>query len=245
MKQWIYQLAAPKYFYHVSGKLLPWIGTLCSILFVIGLVSGLLLAPADYQQGEGFRIIYVHVPSAILSMSVYVFMAIMAAVAIIWRIKLADILIRASAPIGAVFTFLALLTGSIWGKPMWGTWWVWDARLTSELILLFLYIGFIALQSAFRDQRKGDQAGRILLLVGVINIPIIHYSVQWWQTLHQGATISKFAEPSIAASMLYPLLIMLLAYGCLFLWVMLLNGRNEILQQESQTQWVRELLCNS
>ena len=181
------------------------------ICFISGLIGGLVLAPADYQQGDSFRIIYIHVPAAWMSLFIYTFMAINAAILLIWRVKISEIIIRSSAILGASFTFLALATGSIWGKPMWGTWWVWDARLTSELILLFLYLGFIALQSAFEDRRIAAKTGAVLVLVGVVNIPIIKYSVEWWSTLHQPASISKLDAPSIHIDMLIPLLLMAIA----------------------------------
>ena len=212
------------------------------ILLVCGLIGGLIFAPADYQQGDSFRIIYIHVPSAWMSMFIYVVMAICGAISLIWRMKMAEIVARSSAPIGASFTFLALATGSIWGKPMWGTWWVWDARLTSELILLFLYLGYIALQSAFEDRRIAARAGAILALVGVVNIPIIHYSVEWWSTLHQGPTITKFDSPSIHISMLIPLIFMAIASKTYFISVLLLRCRSEILDYESNTNWVKGLL---
>lgn len=235
------QLSSPKYFYTFSGKLLPWLGIICLMLFSYGLVGGLYLAPPDYQQGDAFRIIYVHVPCALLSLLVYIIMAFAAAVAAIWQIKLADIVIKASAPIGAWFTLLALVTGSLWGKPMWGTWWVWDARLTSELILLFIYFGIIGLQSAIPEQNAAARAVRIMVLVGVVNIPIIHYSVYWWHTLHQGATIKLVGSSLIAPSMLRPLIAMILACIFYYAWVMLLRCRIEILQREHKTQWVQGL----
>ena len=211
MWDWFHRLGSPKYFYKFAGALVPWLASLCVILFVIGLYLGLVVAPSDYQQGDSYRIIFVHVPSAWMSMFVYVLMAVFAAIGLIWRVKLTAILATASAPIGASFTFLALATGSIWGKPMWGTWWVWDARLTSELILFFLYLGFMALQTAIPDRQTAWRAAAILLLVGVVNIPIIHYSVDWWYTLHQPATITKFDAPSIHPSMLSPRWIMAVA----------------------------------
>ena len=234
----IYQLASPQYFYQFASKAIPWLSIIATTLFIIGLIGGLILAPADYQQGDGFRIIYIHVPSAFLSMAVYVVMAISAAIGLIWRIKLADIVVSASAPLGAWFTVLALFTGSMWGKPMWGTWWVWDARLTSELILLFLYIGFIALQSAMPDRTKAARAGAIVVLVGVVNIPIIHYSVVWWNTLHQGASLSLLSKPTIAPSMLYPLIAMIFAFGFYFVTVLLIRMRTEILIREKKSSWV-------
>lgn len=237
----IAKLAAPRNFYVFAGRCLPWLGSLCGSLFCYGLIGGLMLAPADYQQGDAFRIIYLHVPSAFLSMFIYMVMASAALVQTVWRIKLADMIIDASATIGAWFTFLALVTGSLWGKPMWGTWWIWDARLTSELILLFLYLAFIALKSAIPEPNNASRAGNILLLVGMVNIPIIHYSVYWWNTLHQGATLSKFAKPAIASSMLYPLLAMIGAFLTFYLLVMLIRARTLVLWRERNSQWVKDL----
>jgi len=228
----LYRLASPSYFYQQSGRLLPWLAILTLLLFTTGLVWGLAFAPADYQQGNGFRIMYVHVPAAVFSMGVYVAMAIAGGIGLIWRIKVAAMVARSCAPIGAAFTFLALATGSLWGKPMWGAWWVWDARLTSELILLFLYLGYMALQEAIEERDTADRASAVLALVGLINIPIIHYSVEWWYTLHQGATILKLGKPSIAPAMLWPLLVMLAAYGLLALLVVLLRTRNEVLERK-------------
>jgi heme exporter protein C len=237
-----HQYAAPMHFHRLSRKLSPWLFGLSAVLFVAGLVGGLILAPADYQQGESFRIIYVHVPSAWLSMFCYMVMASAGASGLIWKVKMGDIMARACAPLGASFTFLALATGSLWGKPMWGTWWVWDARLTSELILLFLYLGYIALQSAIEDRRAAARAGAVLAIVGVVNIPIIHYSVEWWSTLHQGATVTKFDKPSIDVSMLIPLLLMALAFQVFFFATLLVRARCEILEFEQHTSWVRDYL---
>ena len=242
MWNWTHKFGSPRYFYRISGLLLPWLSTLCLVLMLIGLYLGLVVAPSDYEQGESYRIIYIHVPSAWMSMFIYVLMAVFAAIGLIWRAKLAAVLATASAPIGASFTFLALVTGSIWGKPMWGTWWVWDARLTSELILLFLYFGFMALQSAISDRQTAWRAASILLLVGVVNIPIIHFSVEWWYTLHQPATITKFDKPSIHVSMLIPLLLMAVAFKLFYGSVLLSRARSEILQRERKTHWVRELV---
>ena len=202
------------------------------LLFGIGLSWGLAFAPPDYQQGDGFRIMYVHVPAAAFSMAVYVAMAIAGGIALVWRIKVAAMVARSCAPVGAAFTFLALATGALWGKPMWGTWWVWDARLTSELILLFLYLGYIGLQEAIDDWDTASRAGAVLSLVGLINIPIIHYSVEWWYTLHQGATIFKLGRPSIAPAMLWPLLVMMVAYCLLAITVVGMATRNEVLQRQ-------------
>jgi len=242
---WFHRMASPAYFYNLAGRLLPWAIVATIILMLIGLVGGLVFAPADYQQGDGFRIIYVHVPSAWMSMFVYMVMAVNSAIFLIWHIKLSDIVARSSAVIGASFTFLALVTGSIWGKPMWGTWWVWDARLTSELLLLFLYLGYIGLRSAIDDRRVAGKASSILALVGAINIPIIHYSVVWWNTLHQSASVSKFDNPSIELRMLIPLLCMALAFKLFYLCILLINSRSELLEQEKRSQWVKELVTSS
>ncbi len=211
----------------------------------MGLYSGLVLAPPDYQQGESYRIMFVHVPAAWMSLFIYMVMATAGAIGLIWRIKLADVIAASCAPIGASFTFLALATGSLWGKPMWGTWWVWDARLTSELILLFLYLGVISLRSAIDDRRTAARAVAVLTLVGVVNIPIIHYSVEWWNTLHQGPTVTKFDAPSIHPAMLWPLLEMALAFKLYFVTVVLLNARNEVLDRERNMSWAQEVIEKS
>src|SRR6185436_16318944 len=195
---WFHKLASPPHAYRITGRLLPWFAWPAGLLIAVGLYGGVVLAPPDYQQGDAFRIVYVHAPSAWLSMFVYGTMAATAAIGLVWRIKLAHAVAAASAPIGASFTILALATGSIWGKPMWGTWWVWDARLTSELLLLFLYLGYMALRASFDDPQRADRASAVLALVGVINVPIIHYSVEWWTTLHQPASVTKLDKPSIA-----------------------------------------------
>lgn len=228
----------------MSGKLIPWLGWTCLILMLVGLYQGFFVAPTDYQQGESYRIIFIHVPSAWMSMFVYMVMAISGAIGLIWRIKMADIVASASAPIGAAFTFLALVTGSLWGKPMWGAYWVWDARLTSELILLFLYLGFIALQASIEDPRNAARAGAVLALVGVVNIPIIHYSVEWWSTLHQGATVTKLDKPSIHISMLIPLLLMAFAFKFYYATSVLMRARGELLKREQNSRWVREVVEN-
>ncbi|MHC8732898.1 heme ABC transporter permease [Arenicellales bacterium IMCC56312] len=238
-----HRLGSPPSFYHFSGLIIPWVGATCLILIVAGLYGGLYLAPTDYQQGESYRIIYIHVPSAWMSMFVYVVLAASSAIGLIWRMKLAEAIARAAAPIGATYTFIALITGSLWGKPMWGTWWVWDARLTSELILLFLYLGYIALVSAFDDRRTASRAGAVLALVGVVNLPIIHFSVEWWNTLHQGPTITQFDKPSIAMSMLVPLLLTAAGFKFHFLVTLLASVRAEILDGERRTAWVTELLA--
>jgi heme exporter protein C len=241
MVRFFHQLSSPKYFYNLSGRLITWLGWACFILLAMGLYLGLVVAPPDYQQGDGYRIIFIHVPSAWMSLFIYVVMAASSAIGLIWRIKLAEVIAIASAPIGASFTALALATGSLWGKPMWGTWWVWDARLTSELLLLFLYLGVIALYNAVEDKRTAARAAGILAIVGVVNIPIIHYSVQWWNTLHQGPTVTKFGAPSIYPSMLWPLLIMAIAFKFYYVMLVLLRSRCEVLERERNSKWVREL----
>ncbi len=236
-----HKMASPKYFYSIAGILIPWLAAGSALLFLAGLYYGLVKAPPDYQQGDSYRIMFIHVPAAWMSMFVYMVMAGAGAIGLIWRIKLAEVVAISSAPIGAWFTFLALVTGSIWGKPMWGTWWVWDARLTSELILLFLYLGVIALYNAIDDKRTAARAVAILALVGVVNIPIIHYSVEWWNTLHQGPTITKLDKPSIHLSMLIPLLLMAFAFKLYYIFVVLMRARCEVLERERNTGWVREL----
>jgi len=235
--------ASPKVFYDFAGRLIPWLAGITVALFAIGLYQAFFVAPPDYQQGESVRIMFIHVPSAWMSMFVYMVMATAGAIGLIWNMRLADMAATAAAPIGASFTFLALATGSLWGKPMWGTWWAWDARLTSELILLFLYLGFMALQAAIDDPRRAARAGALLLLVGVVNIPVIHFSVQWWNTLHQPASVSainKIGAPAIHASLLVPLLVMALAFTLFFVTLHLVRLRAEILHRERFTSWVAE-----
>jgi heme exporter protein C len=226
----------------MAGRWLPWLNILFLLLLIPGLVGGLILAPPDYQQGESYRIIYIHVPAAWMSLFIYMVMAFCGIVVLVWRMKLAEVVLISAAPIGASFTFIALITGSLWGKPMWGTYWVWDARLTSELILLFLYLGVIGLYGAIDDKRVAGRAVSILAIVGVINIPIIHYSVEWWNSLHQGATITKFDKPSIATSMLIPLLLMALAFKVYFVIALFQKVRAELLHRERNSRWVEELV---
>ncbi len=238
---WFHKLGSPPHFYRIAGKWIPWLGWIFLVLLAAGLYGGLVEAPPDYQQGESYRIIFVHVPSAWMSLFVYVVMAVCGAIIIIWRMKLAEVVLISSAPIGASFTFLALVTGSLWGKPMWGTYWVWDARLTSELILLFLYLGIIGLHNAIDDKRTAARAVAILALVGVVNIPIIHYSVEWWHSLHQGPTVTKFDKPSIHWSMLLPLLLMALAFQVYYVLALFQKCRAELLRRERNSKWVEEL----
>jgi heme exporter protein C len=240
--RWFHQLASPPYFYTFAGRVAPWFGVVGGLLILAGGYGGLVLAPPDYQQGEGFRIIYVHVPSAYLSMMAYVIMACAAFVGFVWRIKLAHAVAVSAAPIGASFTVLALITGMLWGKPMWGSYWQWaDARLVSELVLLFLFFGYMALRAAFDERDKADRASAILAVVGVVNVPIIHYSVIWWSTLHQGPTISKLDAPSIDMSMLVPLLFMILGYTFFFAYVLFERLKNEVLLRERQSRWVQRI----
>lgn len=238
---WFHKLGSPPHFYRIAGKWMPWLTALFLLLLLPGLYGGLVLAPPDYQQGESYRIIFIHVPAAWMSLFVYVVMAFCGVVIVVWRMKLAEIVLISSAPIGASFTFLALATGSLWGKPMWGTWWVWDARLTSELILLFLYLGVIGLHGAIEDKRVASRAVAILAIVGVVNIPIIHYSVEWWNSLHQGPTVTKFDKPSIHWSMLLPLLLMALAFQVYYVLALFQRCRAELLSRERNSNWVQEL----
>jgi len=241
MWKWLHPYAKTERAYQLCLTLQPWFWVGALACLSVGTVWGLAFAPQDYQQGDSFRIIYIHVPSAILSMGTYVAMAIAALVGMVWQWRTAYMSMIAMAPIGAVMTFIALFTGAAWGKPMWGAWWVWDARLTSELILLFLYMGVIALYGAFEDKQQAGKAAGVMALVGVVNIPIIHYSVEWWNTLHQGATISKFDNPSIAPEMLWPLLINLLGFAFFIGAVTTVRLRNEIVLRELHRPWVQAL----
>ena len=244
---WVFfhKWASPRYFYRLSGRVIPWLWALTLLFLFAGLYLGLFVAPPDYQQGQSYRIIFVHVPSAWMSLFIYTFMAVLSGIYLIWNIKLADVMVRSSAILGASFTFLALATGSLWGKPMWGAWWVWDARLTSELILLFLFLGYLALVNAIEDTRTAARAGGVLILVGVVNIPIIHYSVEWWNTLHQGATVTKLDKPSIHVSMLIPLLLMAGAFQLYYFSLVLMRARVELLEREWRSEWVREMMGRS
>jgi heme exporter protein C len=241
MWKFLYQMASPKAFYQLTKPWLSYLGFSALLFFLVGIIWGLVFAPPDYQQGDAFRIIYVHVPAAFLSMAIYTWMGFLAILLLVWRIKLAGLILGLAAQIGASMAFLALVTGSIWGKPMWGTWWVWDARLTSELILLLLYLAILATKSAFQNREQGDKIIAILTLVGLIDLPIIHYSVYWWNSLHQGATLSVLAKPKIAGSMLYPLLFTLAGFTLYCLWIILHKARTEILAREFRQHWVKEL----
>lgn len=224
----LHRFANPTRFLRLADRIQPWAAGLTLAFMAAGLYFSLLSSPADYQQGETVRIMYIHVPSAWMAMFCYTALAAASAVALIWKHPLADLAARATAPIGAGFTFLALVTGSLWGKPMWGTWWVWDARLTSVLILFFLYLGYMALQDAFDDAERGAKASAILALVGFVNVPIIKFSVDWWNTLHQPASVVKMGGPAIHPSMLTPLILMALAFKAYYVWLLLIRIRGEI-----------------
>ncbi len=236
----INNLVSPKKFFNLSKVLLPWMTVFFVLALGYGLIGGLILAPADYLQGDGFRIIYVHAPCAFLSIFIYAVMATAAFIGLVWRIKQAFLVIKHSVSIGACFTFLALLTGSLWGKPMWGTWWIWDARLTSELILLFLYISILIFQSAMAEKRNGERALAILILVGFVDIPIIHYSVYWWNTLHQGTTLKIFSPSVIDHSMIYPLLAMIVAFLLYYAIVLFLRMNYELTAATHHHHWLKE-----
>ena len=240
--QWFHRLGSPRWFYEKTTVWLPWLATLSIALLLTGAVWGLAFAPADFKQGNSYRIIYIHVPAAFLALAGYYIMAISGAVGLIWKMKLPFMVMKSAAPIGALLTFVSLVTGSIWGKPTWGTWWEWDARITSMLILFFLYLGMIALQQAFTHRDTADKASAVLALVGMVNIPIIYKSVDWWNTLHQPATIKFTSKSSIDPSMLYPLLTMVIGFYVFYALVLLLNTRVEILRRENRTQWVNDLV---
>lgn len=236
-----FKFASPRSFYPLAGKLIPWLASAAAIFAIAGLYVGFFIAPTDAQQGEGYRIIFVHVPVSWMSMFIYLVMAGWAGLGVALNSRLSGMMASALAPTGAIFTFLSLWTGALWGKPMWGTWWVWDARLTSELILLFLYLGFMALQSAIDDPRRADKAGAVLALVGVVNIPIIYFSVQWWNTLHQGASVSLTKAPSMATVMLVGMLLMVMACWMYAAAAALVRVRCIMLECERHADWVHEL----
>lgn len=237
-----HKLGSPKWFYEISSKLLPWVAAFSVLMLAVGLVWGLVFAPEDYQQGNSFRIIYIHVPAAILAQSCYMMLAVAGVVGLVWRMKLADVALQCAAPIGAWMTLVALFTGSIWGKPTWGTYWEWDARLTSMLILLFLYFGIIALRMAISNRDTAAKATAVMAIVGVINIPIIKYSVDWWNTLHQPATFTITEKPAMPPEMWMPLLVMVLAFYGLFTLNLLMRMRLEVLRREHKTRWARAAL---
>jgi heme exporter protein C len=234
-------LAAPARFYAFAGAALPWCWTIALLTGLLGFYVGFLVAPTDFQQGEVYRIIFIHVPAAWMSMLLYVALAFWAAWGWMLNARMASMYARALAPTGALFTFVALWTGALWGKPTWGTWWVWDARLTSEFILLLLYLGYIALTEAIDDARRAAHAGALLALLGVVNIPVIYFSVRWWNTLHQGATISFDAAPRMAGTMLTAMTLLTLSFWAYSFAVTFTRARAIVLEQEGETQWVRAL----
>lgn len=242
---WLHKLGSPPIFYRLAGTLRPWFLALALIAGAVGLYGGLVLAPADYQQGDAYRIIFIHVPSAWMSLFVYAAMGGASFIALVWRLKLAEAVAMESAPIGAAFTFITLVTGSLWGKPMWGTWWTWDARLTSELVLLFLYLGVIGLYHAFEDRRQGARAAAFLAIIGIINVPIVHFSVNWWNTLHQGSTIRILGPSKISASMLWPLLIMVVATKSYYVASLFGRVRADLLELEGGKEWVRRIAADA
>ncbi|KAA9130566.1 heme ABC transporter permease [Marinihelvus fidelis] len=241
LKRLFHQFGSPPWFYRFSGKLVPWLWAAFVLLTAWGLFQGLVLAPPDYQQGESVRIMYIHVPSAWMSWMIYLFMAVFGICALVWRVRVAEILMICSAPVGAAFTIVTLASGSLWGRPTWGTYWVWDARLTSELVLLFLYLGVIGLYNAYDEPRKAARAASLLAIVGVVNVPIIHFSVNWWNTLHQPGSIGMSGS-SIHPSMLWPLLIMAVATKFYYGACLLTRARNQLLEQDRGKRWAREVL---
>lgn len=240
-----HRLASPREFYSIARYTTPIFGVLSLVLIIGGAYLGLFKAPADYQQGDSFRIIYVHVPAAWLSLMVYVIMAVASAIGMIWRMKMAFAVAICSAPLGAVFTALALITGSIWGKPIWGTWWTWDARLTSELILLFLYFGVMATYHAFDERKTAEKAMAMLSIVGVVIVPIIHYSVEWWSSLHQGATIFAEGGPRMPPDMLTPLIMMIFGFTFFYGYALFLALQTMVLRNERKSRWVKDIITNT
>jgi heme exporter protein C len=239
---WFHRFGSPPWIYGFARRWAPWLGGIAAIGILVALYGGIVLAPADYQQKDAFRIVYVHAPSAMLSLAIYATMAVAAAVGLIWRIKVAHAAAAACAPIGAWFTVATLGTGMLWGKPMWGTYWAWDPRLTSELVLLFLYFGYMGLRAAIEDPQKADKASAVLAVVGVVNIPIIRYSVDWWNSLHQPATTKLLGDPDMDGRMVWPLLLMLAAFTLYFAAVFLIRLRAELLRRERNAAWIREVL---
>lgn len=237
---WFHRLASPPHVYRIAGTLTPWFAWPAGVLIALALYGGLVLAPPDYQQGDGFRIIYVHAPAAWLSLMIYSTMATSAAIGLIWRMKVAHAVAASCASVGAWFTAVSLVTGMLWGKPMWGTYWVWDPRLTAQLIMLFLYLGYMGLRSGMEDTARADKASAVLAIVGFVNVPIIKFSVEWWNSIHQAPSVMKMDRPSMPADMLVPLLTMMLGFTLYFVAVLLVRLRAEILRRERSANWVRE-----
>ena len=235
-----FKYSSPQTFYPLAGKLAPGFAVAAALFAVAGLYISFFMAPTDFQQGEAYRIIFIHVPAAWMSMFLYLVMAVWAAIGLAWNTRLSSMMAIAIAPTGAIMTFIALWTGALWGKPMWGAWWVWDARLTSELILLFLYLGFMFLHAAIDDPRRADRAAAVIAIVGAINVPIIYFSVKWWNTLHQGASVSLTRSPSMAATMLLGMLVMALAFWMYSIAVILKRVRCVIIERERHADWIKE-----
>jgi len=245
MWTFFHKLGSPPWLYRISGIILRWLVPAAVLGLMVGATWGLLYTAPDFRQGNSYRIIYIHVPAAVVALAGYYVMAIAGAVHLIWKMKIADMAMMAAAPVGAALTFIALVTGSIWGKPTWGAWWVWDARITSMLILLFLYLGVIALYEAYDNKAAASRACAVLSLVGTVNIPIIYKSVDWWYSLHQPASIKFTGESTIDSSMLWPLLVCIVSFYALFTCCLLANMRVEIIQREARTNWVRRLATGS
>ena len=239
---WFHKFGSPPHFYRLAGRMIPWFAWIAALLAACGLYGALLTAPVDYQQGEGYRILFVHVPAAVLSTMVFAVMASASAIGLVWRMQVAYAVAASCAPFGASFTVICLATGSLWGKPMWGTWWAWDPRIVSELILLFLYLGYMALRSGFEDPAGADRASALLAVVGVVDLPIIKYSVQWWNSLHQGPSLLKLATPSMPPSMYIPAFSLILAAIAFFIAILLLRARGELLNRQRSAAWMIDAL---
>jgi heme exporter protein C len=246
LPRWFHMLGSPPHVYRIATVLSPWLGWLTLLVLGVGTYWGLVIAPPDYQQSEVYRIIYIHPQTAYVSMMAYVVMALAAGIGYVWRIKLAHAVAVSAAPIGAWFTVCALFTGAIWGRPTWGTFWEWgDPRIMSQTLLLFLFLGYLALRAAFDERDKADRVSAILAVVGVANVPVIHFSVEWWNSLHQGPTITRIDSPGMTTDMLIPFLIMVLGFTVSFLWLLLNRLRGEIVERERDTRWIRELVAGS
>jgi len=239
IKKWFIEMGSPPHFFTWSSRLLPWLYPFSFLVLLCGIIWGVFIAPTDYKQGDIYRIIFIHVPSAILAQSIYIMMSIFGAICLIWRVKLAGMFLRSAAVLGGSFTLIALVSGSIWGKPTWGAWWVWDARLTSTLILFFLYAGIISLYSSIDNKQKGDRAASLISIVGVAIVPIIKKSVDWWQTLHQPSTFTLTSAPSMTADMYLPLLVCVLGFYLVFFSILFNKIQVEILIRERNTSWVK------
>ena len=245
LKKWLISMGSPPFFVKWTSLLLPWLYPFSFLVLILGLIWGIGFAPTDFKQGDVYRIIFIHVPSAILGQSIYLLMAVFGFICLIWRAKIAGMLLRAAAPLGASFTLLALISGSVWGKPTWGTWWVWDARLTSTLILFFIYVGIIGLYSSVDNKQKGDRAASLISVVGVTIVPIIKKSVDWWQTLHQPSTFTLTSSPSMTPDMYLPLLVCVIGFYLIFISFLFNRLRVEILLRERRSSWVQKYLSKN